>query len=150
MRAGAQQAPAVLEGLALLVAGGSLIPKFISNKSEMFRDPNPQYFSKSTAVQMGGVLPYKWEAYCSTNRRMQGFPFFLRSQENGDTNGGRTAVQIGGVLPYLFQVVVFKTLPNKGNSCCFFLDVQGSRAEFVDHYRSSLRSSPQSIVQIAG
>ena len=32
-------------------------------------DPNPQYFSKSTAVQMGRVLPYKWEAYCSTNGR---------------------------------------------------------------------------------
>ena len=44
-------------------------------------DPNPQYFSKSTAVQMGGVLPYKWEAYCSTNgRRIPGFPF-LRSLE---------------------------------------------------------------------
>ena len=44
-------------------------------------DPNPQYFSKSTAVQMGGVLPYKWEAYCSTNgRRIAGFPF-LRSLE---------------------------------------------------------------------
>ena len=35
-------------------------------------DPNPYYFSKSTAVQMGGrtavqmggVLRYKWEAYC--------------------------------------------------------------------------------------
>ena len=44
-------------------------------------DPNPQYFSKSTAVQMGGVLPYKWEAYCSTNGRcIAGFPF-LRSLE---------------------------------------------------------------------
>ena len=44
-------------------------------------DPNPQYFSKSTAVEMGGVLPYKWEAYCSTNgRRIAGFPF-LRSLE---------------------------------------------------------------------
>ena len=44
-------------------------------------DPNPQYFSKSTAVQMGGVLPYKWEAYCSTNgRRIAGSPF-LRSLE---------------------------------------------------------------------
>ena len=46
-------------------------------------DPNPQYFSKSTAVQMGGVLPWKWEAYCSTNgRRTAGFPF-LRSLEAG-------------------------------------------------------------------
>ena len=44
-------------------------------------DPNPQYFSKSTAVEMGGVLPYKWEAHCSTNgRRIAGFPF-LRSLE---------------------------------------------------------------------
>ena len=44
-------------------------------------DPNPQYFSKSTAVQMGGVLPYKWGAYCRTNgRRIAGFPF-LRSLE---------------------------------------------------------------------
>ena len=60
-------------------------------------DPNPQYFSKSTAVQiggrtavqiggrtavqMGGVLPYKWGAYCSTNGgRIAGFPF-LRSLE---------------------------------------------------------------------
>ena len=44
-------------------------------------DPNPQYFSKGTAVQMGGVLPYKLEAYCSTNGRLTaGFPF-LRSLE---------------------------------------------------------------------
>ena len=44
-------------------------------------NPNPQYYSKSTTVQMGGVLPYKWEAYCSTNgRRIAGFPF-LRSLE---------------------------------------------------------------------
>ena len=44
-------------------------------------DPNPQFFFKSTAVQMGGVLPYKWEAYCSTNgKRIAGFPF-LRSLE---------------------------------------------------------------------
>ena len=53
-------------------------------------DPNPQYFSKSTAVQMGGVLPYKWGAYCRTNgrrtavtngRRIAGFPFLLQSLE---------------------------------------------------------------------
>ena len=38
-------------------------------------DPNPQHFSKSTAVQMVGVLTYKWEAYCRTNgRRIAGFP----------------------------------------------------------------------------
>ena len=33
---------------------------------ELSGDANPQYFLKSIAVQMGGVLPYKWEAYCST------------------------------------------------------------------------------------
>ena len=50
-------------------------------QSETFRWPQPQYFSKSTAVQMGGVLPYKWELYCSTNGRcIAGFPF-LRSLE---------------------------------------------------------------------
>ena len=43
---------------------------------ELSSDPNPQYFLKSTAVQMGGVLPHKWEAYCSTNGRCTvGFPF---------------------------------------------------------------------------
>ena len=35
--------------------------------------------TKSTAIQIGGVLQYKWEAYC-------------------DTNGRRTAIQMGGVL----------------------------------------------------
>ena len=29
-----------------------------------YGDPNPKYFSKSAAIQMGGVLPYEWEAYC--------------------------------------------------------------------------------------
>ena len=52
---------------------------------------------------MGGVLPYKWEAYCSTNGRgIAGFPF-LRSLEASKIwryKWGRTAVQIGGVLPY--------------------------------------------------
>ena len=52
-----------------------------SISSETFRWPQPSVFSKSTAVQMGGVLPYKWEAYRSTNgRRIAGFPF-LRSLE---------------------------------------------------------------------
>ena len=55
---------------------------------------------------MGGVLPYKWEAYCRTNgRRIEGFPFFEASKpgKHGDANGGRTAVQIGGVLPYFLD-----------------------------------------------
>ena len=40
-------------------------------------DPNPQYFLKSTAVQMGGVLPYKWEAYCRVSLSSK-----LKSQES--------------------------------------------------------------------
>ena len=43
---------------------------------ELSGDPNPQYFLKSTAVQMGGVLPYKWEVHSTTNRRCTvGLPF---------------------------------------------------------------------------
>ena len=81
-------------------------------------DPNPQYFSKSTAVQMGGVLPYKWGAYCRTNgRRIAGFPF-LRSLEARKvrrykwgaycrTNGRSTAVLFRQVV----RVGVSETLP---------------------------------------
>ena len=32
-------------------------------------DHNHQDFPKSTAIQVGGVLQYKWEAYCDTNGR---------------------------------------------------------------------------------
>ena len=86
-------------------------------------DPNPQYFSKSTAVQMGGVLPYKWEAYCSTNgRRTAGFPF-LRSLEARKvrrykwgaycrTNWRCTAVLFRQVV----GVGVSKTLPINGHN----------------------------------
>ena len=55
-----------------------------------------------TSQQMGGVLQYKWEAYCRVS-----FSSKLRSQESTAIQmGGRTAVQIGGVLPYLFRQVV--------------------------------------------
>ena len=58
-------------------------PEFRKITQKRSGDPKPQYFSKSTAVQMGGVLPYKWEAYCSTNgKRIAGFPFLrIRSLE---------------------------------------------------------------------
>ena len=63
-------------------------------------DPNPQYFSKSTAVQMGDVLPYKWEAYCSTNgRRIAGFPFLRRLEARKARR-----YKWGGVLPYKLEV----------------------------------------------
>ena len=51
-------------------------PKFIQ---ELSGDPNPQYFLKSTAVQMGGVLPYKWETYCRTNGRRTAWCPFIQS-----------------------------------------------------------------------
>ena len=91
------------------------------NSQKRSGDPNPQYFSKSTAVQMGGVLPYKWEAYCSTNgRRIAGFPF-LRSLEARKarrygwgaycrTNGRCTAVLFRQVV----GVGVSETLPKQG------------------------------------
>ena len=63
--------------------------------------PTPKYFSKSTAVQvggrtavqMGGVLQYKREAYCRVSLSSK-----LRSQES-------TAIQMGyAVLPYKLEV----------------------------------------------
>ena len=39
-------------------------------------DHNHQDLPKSIAVQVGGVLRYKWEAYCDTNgRSAEVFPF---------------------------------------------------------------------------
>ena len=61
--------------------------------------PTPSIFPKvlpykwgRTAVQMGGVLQYKWEAYCGVSLSSK-----LRSQES-------TAIQMGGVLPYKLEV----------------------------------------------
>ena len=59
---------------------------------ELFGDPNPKYFLKSTAVQMGGVLQYKWEVYCWVSLSSR-----LRSQEG-------PAIQMVGVLPYKLEV----------------------------------------------
>ena len=41
---------------------------------------------------MGGVLQYKWEAYCRVSLSSK-----LRSHEN-------TAIQMGGILPYKLEV----------------------------------------------
>ena len=78
--------------------GGGQIENVINQKRS--GDPNPQYFFKKycrtnggrTAVQMGGVLQYKWEAYCRASLSSK-----LRSQES-------TAIQMGGVLPYKLEV----------------------------------------------
>ena len=59
---------------------------------ELSCDPNPQYFLKSAAAQMGGVLPSKWEAYCWVSLSSR-----LRSQEGA-------AIQMGGILPYKSEV----------------------------------------------
>ena len=85
---------------------------------------------------MGGVLPYKWEAYCSTNgRRIAGFPF-LRSLEARKvrrykwgaycrTNWRCTAVLFRQVV----GVGVSETLPNEG---CHF--------QHPDHIHGELRA----------
>ena len=50
----------------------------------------PQHFLKSTAVQRGGVLQYKWEVYAV------GFPFpqGIEARKAWQYNWGGTAVQI--------------------------------------------------------
>ena len=91
---------------------------FASQLSETFRWPQPPVLLQKYCVQMGGVLPYNWEAYCSTNgRRTAGFPF-LRSLEARKvrrykwgaycrTNWGCTAVLFRQVV----GVGVSETLP---------------------------------------
>ena len=68
-------------------------PRGYANKNrELSGDPNPQYFLKSTAVQMGGVLQYKWEVYCwlSLSSRL--------------TSQGGTTIRMGAILPYQLEV----------------------------------------------
>ena len=61
---------------------------------------NHQDFPKSTAIQMQGVLQYKWEAYCDTNGRSTD-SISLYSERKGTKS---TAIQIGGVLQYKLEV----------------------------------------------
>ena len=102
---------------------------------ELSCDPNPQYFLKNTAVQMRGVLPYKWEAYCSTNERctvglhsLEG----LEARKAQRYNGGHTALQIGGVLQYFLET---------SRGCGFW---SFSDWRFGEHPQSA--SSPQAYV----
>ena len=47
-----------------------------SHLSGTFRRPHPPIVSQKYCRTMRGVLPYKWEAYCSTNGKCTvGFPF---------------------------------------------------------------------------
>ena len=63
-------------------------------------DHNHQDFCRSTAIQMGSVLQYKWEAYCDTNGRRTD-SISLSLQPPGIKS---TAMQIGGVLQYKWEV----------------------------------------------
>ena len=73
-------------------------------------DHNHQDFPKSTAIQMGGVLRYKWEAYCDTNGRSTD-SISLSSKRRGTKS---TAVQIGGVLQYKWEAYCDTFLRSSG------------------------------------
>ena len=61
---------------------------------------NHQVFPKTIAIQMGGVLRYKWGAYCDTIGRSTD-SVSLSSERRGTKS---TAVQIGGVLQCKWEV----------------------------------------------
>ena len=72
----------------------------LENTGEHSGDHNHQDFPQSIAMQMGGVLQYKWEAYCDTNERPTD-GISLSPQHRGTKS---TAIQIGGVLQYKLEV----------------------------------------------
>ena len=76
-------------------------PDLARQQSGTFRNPQPPgIFSKATPAQMGGVLQYKWEAYCSTNERcIAAFPF-LQGLEASKAQ----CYKWGGVLRYKLEV----------------------------------------------
>ena len=73
---------------------------FCANFQELSGTPNPWYLLRSnagtngrrTAVQMGGVLQYKWEVYCGVSLSSR-----HRSQQG-------TALHMGGALWYKLEV----------------------------------------------
>ena len=67
-------------------------------------------FPRSAAIQMGGVLQYKWEAYCDTNGRSTD-SISLSSERRGSES---TAIQIGGVLQYKLEVYFDTFLRSSG------------------------------------
>ena len=70
---------------------------------------------------MGGVLPYKWEAYCRVSLSSK-----LRSQES-------IAIQMGGVLPYKLEVYC-RTFSETGRGWGF-----RNIAQIISTLRSSCR-----------
>ena len=59
---------------------------------------------------MGGVLQYRWEAYCDINGRSTD-SMSLSSEHRGT---GSTAIQIGGVLQYKLEVYLNIFLRSSG------------------------------------
>ena len=80
------------------------------NHGEHPGDHNHQDFPKSAAIQMGGVLQYKWEACCDTNGKST--DSISLSLENRGT--GSTAIQMGGVLQYKWEVYFDTFLRSSG------------------------------------
>ena len=79
------------------------------NSGEHPGDHNHQDFLKSTVIQMGGVLHYKWEAYCDTmggSTDSTSLSLEPRGPKYCNTNGRLIAIQMGGVLRYFFREVV--------------------------------------------
>ena len=77
-----------------------------ASKGPFFRNfpetPTPSTFPKycrgngrRTAIQMGGVLQYKWEVYCWVS---------LSSKESKPRSQEGTAIRMGGVLPCKLEV----------------------------------------------
>ena len=81
-----------------------------TNNGEDPGDHNHQDFPKSTAIEIGGVLQYKWEAHWDTNGGSAD-SISLSSEHRAPkvlqyTNWRRIAIQTGGVLRYFFDQVV--------------------------------------------
>ena len=84
-------------------------------ESESFRWPQPPVLSQKycstngrcTAVQVGGVLPYKWEVYCWV------------AQSSRVTSKEGTAMQMGGALPNKLEVYC-STLPETSRGWGFW------------------------------
>ena len=137
----------VFEG-TLLPTDFCTLPRFLTQ--ELSGDSNPQYFPKSTAVQMGGALPYKWEAYCSTNGRCTvGLPFLqvleARKVQYSYTNGGRATtsfpsagVEKNCVLPMRLpnpNPTLDKNLASMGPGILFSIG-SGSGGRLLRHFQT--------------
>ena len=74
---GRQRSRKVSEWHAEAFSPSHTAPLARMSNQELSGDPSPQYFLKSTAIEMGGVLQYKWVVFCwvsisSSRLRSQG------------------------------------------------------------------------------